>query len=169
MDFNALIETHNNFPKEGIQYKDVLPILRSPENFSNLIKKMSNFDCFTNADSIIAIDARGFIFGSGIALELNKPLVLARKPGKLPGAVISSSYELEYGKNELCIQKNSIKDFSSFGIVDDLLATGGTVACVAKLLRSQKKIVTGLGVVIELKELEGKSKFDFPTSSILSI
>ena len=139
MDFHALIETHNNFPKEGIQYKDVLPILRSPENFSNLIKKMSNFDCFTNADSIIAIDARGFIFGSGIALQLNKPLVLARKPGKLPGDVISSSYELEYGKNELCIQNNSIKDFSSFAIVDDLLATGGTVGCVAKLLKSQKK------------------------------
>ena len=169
MDFHELIETHNDFPEKGIKYKDVLPILRSPDNFSSLIEKMSDFDFFKKSDAIIAIDARGFIFGSGIALKLQKPLVLARKPGKLPGELISSSYKLEYGQNTLCIQKDAIRDLSSFAIVDDLLATGGTVGCVAKLLKSQKKIITGLAVVVQLMELKGKSKFDFPTSAILSI
>ncbi|MBO6974278.1 MAG: adenine phosphoribosyltransferase [Prochlorococcus marinus CUG1435] len=169
MDFHELIETHNDFPKKGIKYKDVLPILRSPDNFSCLIEKMSDFDFFKKSDAIIAIDARGFIFGSGIALKLQKPLVLARKPGKLPGELISSSYNLEYGQNTLCIQKDGIRDFSSFAIVDDLLATGGTVGCVAKLLKSQKKIITGLAVVVQLIELKGKLKFNFPTSAILSI
>ena len=169
MDFHELIETHNDFPEKGIKYKDVLPILRSPDNFLSLIEKLSDFDFFKKSDAIIAIDARGFIFGSGIALKLKKPLVLARKPGKLPGELISSSYKLEYGQNTLCIQKDAIRDLSSFAIVDDLLATGGTVGCVAKLLKSQKKIITGLAVVVQLMELKGKSKFDFPTSAILSI
>ena len=169
MDFYKLIETHDDFPKKGIKYQDVLPILRSPQYFSQLIEEMSKFDFLKNSDAIVAIDARGFIFGTAIAIRLNKPLILARKPGKLPGEIISSSHELEYGSNKLCIQKESIRDFSNFAIVDDLLATGGTVNCVSNLLKSEKKEISGCAVVIELASLKGKSKFDFCTSAILSI
>ena len=115
-----LIDTYQDFPKKGIDFKDVLGIIQEPTIFKELILKMSSSQIIKNAEAIISIDARGFIFGSAISLQASKPMIVARKPGKLPGDVISSSYELEYGKNELCIQKKSIKDFSSFGIVDDL-------------------------------------------------
>ena len=129
------------------------------------IKEMSELEICKAADAILAIDARGFLFGSSLAMKSSKPLVVARKPGKLPGEIITNKYSLEYGTNSLSIQKDSIKDYESFLIVDDLLATGGTVECVSKLLYSQDKKITGLSIVIELCELNGRGKFDFPVIS----
>lgn len=163
-----LIVSHKDFPKKDILFRDVLPILRNPKMFSSLIKEMSELDICKAADAILAIDARGFLFGSSLAFKSCKPLVVARKPGKLPGELISNTYELEYGTNSLSIQKDSLKDFKSFLIVDDLLATGGTVQSVTKLLYSQDKHITGLSVVIELLDLEGRDKFDFPVYSKLT-
>ena len=96
-------------------------------------------------------------------------MIVARKPGKLPGELIQQEYNLEYGKNSLSIQKESIKKFNNYALVDDLLATGGTVDCVAKLLRSRGKNISGLLTVVELLELDGRINFDFPVHSILSI
>ena len=93
------IDSYKDFPKEGIVFRDVLPILRNPDIFSDLINEMSSSHILRDSDAIIAIDARGFIFGAAIALQLSKPLVVARKPGKLPGEIISKSYKLEYGSN----------------------------------------------------------------------
>ena len=160
-----LIEAHKDFPKEDILFRDVLPILRNPEIFFSLIGEMSELEICKSADAILAIDARGFLFGSPLAFQSSKPLVVARKPGKLPGELITNTYELEYGTNSLSIQKDSINDYKSFLIVDDLLATGGTVECVSKLLYSQNKKITGLIIVVELPELNGRSKFDFPVVS----
>lgn len=160
--FQDLIEDYPDFPSKGIVFKDILPILKNPKVFKDLINKMSAWPTFKNCDAIVAIDARGFIFGSSIALTLAKPLILARKKGKLPGNVLEKSYKLEYGENTLCIQKNSIENYKNFVIVDDLLATGGTVECVANILRSEGKQILGLSVVVELKDLNGKSKFSFP-------
>ena len=160
-----LIEAHEDFPKEDILFRDVLPILRNPEIFSSLIQEMSELEICKAADAILAVDARGFLFGSSLALKSFKPLVVARKPDKLPGEIITNNYSLEYGTNSLSIQKDSIKDYESFLIVDDLLATGGTVECVSKLLYSQDKKITGLSIVIELSELNGREKFDFPVIS----
>ncbi|WP_413682992.1 adenine phosphoribosyltransferase [Prochlorococcus sp. MIT 1011] len=160
-----LIETYEDFPKEDILFRDVLPILRNPEKFSSLIQEMSELEICKAADAILAIDARGFLFGSSLALKSFKPLVVARKPGKLPGKIITNKYSLEYGTNSLSIQEDSIKDYKSFLIVDDLLATGGTVESVSKLLYSQDKKITGLSIVIELSELNGREKFDFPVIS----
>ena len=126
---------------------------------------MSEGNIFHDCDAIIAIDARGFIFGTAISLRLSKPLIVARKPGKLPGELISKSYNLEYGTNSLSLQKNAIQKFSSFVIVDDLLATGGTVDCVAQIIKDSKKIVNGLSVLIELKELNARNKFSFEVES----
>jgi len=159
------IDSYKDFPQEGIVFRDVLPILRNPDIFSDLIKDMSNSKVLKNSDAIIAIDARGFIFGAAISFHLSKPLVLARKPGKLPGEIISKSYDLEYGTNSLSIQEKSLSGHQTFFIVDDLLATGGTVNCVADILNSQGKKISGLSVVIELKDLNARSKFDFPVES----
>ena len=163
------IITYEDFPKKGINFKDLLEIMQHPVIFQELILKMSSSNFLRNAEAIISIDARGFIFGSAVALQSSKPLVFARKPGKLPGKIISNEYDLEYGKNSLSIQKNAIQKFNSFVIVDDLLATGGTVSCVSKLLKDEKKEVLSLLTVVELEKLKGRSKFDFPVESIISL
>ena len=119
--------------------------------------------------AIISIDARGFIFGSAISLQASKPMLVARKPGKLPGELIKENYYLEYGNSTLSLQKESLEKFNSYAIVDDLLATGGTVNCVANLIKKNGKEVCGLVTVVELMELNGRSKFNFPVESILSL
>ena len=164
-----LILTYKDFPKKGIDFKDVLEILQYPDIFQDLILKMSTSQFLKNAEAIISIDARGFIFGSAVALKLSKPMVVARKPGKLPGQLFTREYDLEYGKNSLSIQSNALKKFSSFVIVDDLLATGGTVDCVSRLLQEQDKEILGLLTVVELKKLKGRLKFSFPVNSIISL
>ena len=164
-----LILTYKDFPKKGMDFKDVLEILQYPEIFHDLILKMSSSEFLKNAGAIISIDARGFIFGSAVALQLSKPMIVARKPGKLPGHILTREYDLEYGKNSLSIQNNALKKFNSFVIVDDLLATGGTVNCVSRLLQDQKKEVLGLITVVELKELKGRLKLEFPVESMISL
>ena len=167
--FEDLIITYKDFPKKGIDFKDVLEILQYPDIFKDIISKMSSNQFLKNAEAIISIDARGFIFGSAIALESSKPMIVARKPGKLPGKLLTREYDLEYGKSSLSIQCNALKKFNSFVIVDDLLATGGTVNCVSRLLHDQKKKTLGLITVVELKKLKGRSKLGFPVQSMITI
>lgn len=164
-----LIRDYPDFPKKGIIFKDILPILQSPEDFSELIKNMSKNQMCLEAEAIISIDARGFIFGTALSFFTSKPMIVARKPGKLPGDLISKSYLLEYGENSLSIQKESLKNYNSYLIVDDLLATGGTVLCVAEIIKEQKKKVTGLSVVVELAELNAREKLKFPVDSQLTL
>ena len=164
-----LILTYKDFPNDGVDFKDVLEILQYPDIFKDLILKMSSTQFLKNAEAIISIDARGFIFGSAVSLELSKPMIVARKPGKLPGQILTREYDLEYGKNSLSIQSNALKKFNSFVIVDDLLATGGTVNCVSRMLQDKRKEILGLITVIELNKLKGRSKFDFPVQSIISL
>ena len=162
-----LIEDHKDFPKKGIVFKDILPLLLKPYVFKDLICSMAKWDKFNHCDAIIAIDARGFLFGSALAYHLSKPLVVARKPGKLPGELVEKSYELEYGENKLSIQKSAIDKFNNFIIVDDLLATGGTVNCVSDILLNEGKNIIGLSVVVELEELKGSEKIKFPINSLI--
>lgn len=159
------INDYPDFPKKDIVFKDITPILSNPELFSDLIDKLTKYDFFKNADAIIAIDSRGFIFGSVIAKIMNKPLVLARKKNKLPGLVIERNYGLEYGNDKLCIQESAISTFKKFVIVDDLLATGGTAKCVIDMLRSKNKEILALSVVVELTFLEGSKKLAIPVYS----
>ncbi|WP_320675438.1 adenine phosphoribosyltransferase [Prochlorococcus sp. MIT 1341] len=163
------IKTYPNFPKEGIFFKDMLPIFAKPKLYSRLIEQMASDPIFNQCDAIIAIDARGFLLGSSIAIKAVKPLILARKPGKLPGDLISQSYNLEYGSNCLSIQKDSLDAFKKFAIVDDLLATGGTVSCVSKILETNGRKISGLSVVIELSELNAKANFDFPVRAQIQL
>ena len=164
-NLEKLITTYPNFPKKGIEFKDVLEIVQEPEVFKELILKMSSSQIIKNAEAIISIDARGFIFGSAISLQAAKPMIVARKPGKLPGEILKKNYNLEYGENSLSIQKKALKKYNSYAIVDDLLATGGTVNCVSNLIENYNKRVAGLLVVVELKNLKGRSKLKFPIES----
>ena len=122
-----------------------------------------------NSEAIIAIEARGFIFGSAISYQSSKPMIVARKPGKLPGELIQENYTLEYGKNSLSIQKEALKKFNSYAIIDDLLATGGTVDCVARLIKKSGKDISGVLTVVEIEELVERSRFDFPVESIITV
>ena len=100
----SLIKTYNDFPKNGIAFKDVLGIIQDPEVFRELILRMSSNQVIKNSDAIISIEARGFIFGSAISFQASKPMIVARKPGKLPGELLQENYNLEYGKSSLSIQ-----------------------------------------------------------------
>ena len=163
------IYTYKDFPKKGIDFKDVLGILQEPEVFNELIMRMSSSQIINNSEAIISVDARGFIFGSAVSLKSSKPMIVARKPGKLPGEIVKQQYNLEYGVNSLSIQKKSLNKYSSYVIIDDLLATGGTVKCVADLVSKNGKKVKGLITVIELEKLNGRSKIDFPVESIIKM
>ena len=164
---NELIDTYKDFPKKGIEFKDVLGIIQEPQVFKELISEMSSSQIIKNAEAIVSIDARGFIFGSAISFYSSKPMLVARKPGKLPGELIEEDYYLEYGKSSLSIQKESLNRFSSYAIVDDLLATGGTIDCVSNLLIKSGKKVNGAVTVVELVKLNGRSSFNFPVESML--
>ena len=164
-----LIQTYEDFPKKGINFKDVLGIIQEPKIFEELILMMSSSKIIKNAEAIIAIDARGFIFGSAISFQSSKPMIVARKPGKLPGELFKEEYSLEYGDNSLSIQKKALQKYNSYAIVDDLLATGGTVNCVSKLLEKSEKEVKGLLVVVELEGLEGRLKLKFPIESVVRL
>ena len=164
---DELIKTYPDFPKKGILFRDITPVFHNPSAFKDLISKMALSKIIVGSEALVAIDARGFILGSALSIKLSKPLILARKPGKLPGKLISKSYELEYGENSLSIQKDILDKYSNYAIVDDLLATGGTAKCVSDILVSQNKKVNGLLVAIELIKLKGKSNLNFSVESIL--
>ena len=162
-----LISTYENYPKPGVNFKDLLGIVQHPSIFNELIVKMASSKIIQYADALISIDARGFIFGSAISLQSSKPMIFARKPGKLPGELIKRKYSLEYGENSISIQKSSLKKYSSFVIIDDLMATGGTAECVLELLKENNKKVSGILVVAELEALKGRLRFDVPVESMI--
>ena len=163
------ISTYENHPKHGVSFKDVIEIAQHPQIFQEVILEMATSKIIKEAEAIISIDARGFIFGSAISLQASIPMIVARKPGKLPGELVTKKYSLEYGENSLSIQKKALQKYNSFAIIDDLLATGGTVNCVSELLHKDNKKVVGLLVVVELIQLEGRSKMEFPVESIMKI
>ena len=167
-NLKKFISTYKNFPKKGIEFKDVLGIIQEPNIFNELILNMSSSNIIKNAEAIVSIDARGFIFGAAISLQASKPMIVARKPGKLPGELVEKNYSLEYGENTLSIQKKALQKYSSYAIVDDLLATGGTVNCVSKILESNNKEVVGVLVVVELMKLKGKLKLNYPIESSIT-
>jgi len=166
-DIKDYITSYPDYPNKGTIFKDLLGLLREPIIFRDLIDKMASSQGIQDSDAILAIEARGFIFGSAIAFQSGKPMVVARKPNKLPGELINKEYELEYGTNILSIQKDSIKKFQKFNIVDDVLATGGTARCVSEILLQEGKEITGYSMVIEIEALEGRSKLISPVKSQL--
>ena len=163
------ITNYDDFPKKGIIFKDLFGILQEPNIFRGLIERMASSREIQDSDAILAIEARGFIFGSAIAFHSGKPMIVARKPNKLPGKLIMRKYDLEYGSSTLAIQKESIKSYEKFNIVDDILATGGTARCVTDLVFSAGKEITGYSMVIEIESLNGRKSLKRPVKSQLQI
>ncbi|WP_036463959.1 adenine phosphoribosyltransferase [Mycoplasmopsis sturni] len=154
MDIKNLIRDVQDFPKKGIVFKDISPLLANGEALSYTIDQIASH-C-EDADVIVGPDARGFLFGTPTAAKLKKPFIMVRKPKKLPGEVVSMSYDLEYGSNTLELQKGFIKPGQKAVIVDDVLATGGTTKAIIKLLESQGATVSKVIVLLELSELNGR-------------
>ena len=163
------ISNYDDFPQKGIAFKDLLGILREPNIFRVLIDRMASSQEIQDSDAILAIEARGFIYGSAIAFRTGKPMIVARKPNKLPGNLIKKKYDLEYGSNTLTIQKNSIEKYQKFNVVDDVLATGGTAKCVSDLIKSVGKEIVGYSMVVEIKSLNGRKNLTSPVNSQLLI
>ena len=163
------ISNYDDFPQKGTIFKDLFGILREPNIFRGLIDRMASSQEIQASDAILAIEARGFIFGSAIAFHSGKPMIVARKPNKLPGKLFMKKYDLEYGSNTLTIQKKSIEEFQRFSIVDDVLATGGTARCVSDIILSAGKEVTSYNMVVEIKSLNGRKNLDGPVNSQVQI
>jgi adenine phosphoribosyltransferase len=158
LDLKKEIRIIEGFPKEGISFKDVTTLLQDKEAFSYTIDKFKDYLKDKNVDVIVGPEARGFIFGAPLAYALGAGFVPVRKKGKLPADTISVSYNLEYGSDELELHKDSIKPGQRVAIVDDLLATGGTIGSVAKLVEMVGGEVVSIDFVIELSELKGRDK-----------
>jgi adenine phosphoribosyltransferase len=156
MDIKKYISDIPDFPKPGILFRDISPLLRSPEAFKYCIDLLSEKTKDIQPEIILGIESRGFVFGAPLAYKLGLPFVLLRKAGKLPGKTDSINYALEYGSAKLEIQTDSIKNGQKVLIVDDLLATGGTALAAGKLVQKLSGIVAGYLFVIELSGLNGR-------------
>lgn len=168
MDLKNYVATVLDFPKEGIVFRDITPLMNSGEAYKEATDQIVNFAKEHNIDVVVGPEARGFIFGCPVSYALGIGFVPVRKPGKLPREVIEYSYELEYGSNVLCMHKDSIKPGQRVLIIDDLLATGGTIEAVIKLVESLGGIVAGLAFLIELEELKGMEKLkDYPVLTLM--
>ena len=149
-----------DFPKEGILFKDITPVLSDIDTLRASIKEMAAPFVDLRIDVVVGIESRGFIFGAPIADVLNCSFVPVRKPGKLPWKTESVSYELEYGTDVLEIHKDAITEGQNVLIVDDLLATGGTAEATCKLVSKLGGNIKGLSVLIELEDLNGRKKLN---------
>lgn len=156
----ALIREVPDFPKKGILFYDITTLLKDKVGFATLIDALSEHYLNSQVDAVLAIEARGFIFGPALAYRLNAGFVPIRKPGKLPAETVKWSYELEYGLDTLEIHKDAIKPGQRVIIVDDLLATGGTANACVQLAKSLGANIAGMGFVVELDFLNGRKKFE---------
>ena len=158
MDLKDYIRNVKNFPKEGIMFRDITTLLKNPESFNYTLEKLLEFTKDIIVDKVIGIESRGFIFGSVMANKLNCGFIPVRKPGKLPAEKESISYSLEYGEDTLEIHKDAIQKGDKIIIHDDLLATGGTMNAVCKLIEKLGGEVIQLSFIVELSFLNGRSK-----------
>jgi len=166
IDFGQWIDAYPDFPKSGILFRDISPLLANPMGMKLAKEKFCEVIDSWRADLIAGIDARGFLFSTLVADELGLGSLMVRKRGKLPGELISKNYELEYQENELAIQKNQDVGEKTVVVIDDLLATGGTVRCAKELLESQGAKVVGCIFVVELLSLNGNKEIDCPVFSL---
>lgn len=155
-DLQSIIRDVPDFPKEGIIFKDITPLLSDPESFQQAIDGIANQWTGNTIDVVVGIEARGFIFAAALAYKIGAGLVIVRKPGKLPYTTRSVTYELEYGTDTLEIHEDAIKPGQNVLIVDDVLATGGTVKAVSELLRGFDANLLGAAFLAELDFLKGR-------------
>lgn len=163
-DYIAVVE---GFPKEGISFKDVSPLLADKDAFKYTVKELAKAAKKYEPDVIIGPESRGFLFGTPVAYELNKGFVMARKEGKLPEKVLQIKFDIEYGQEVLCIPYDAIKKGMRVLIVDDLIATGGTIEALAKMCRDIGAIPVGALAVIELTDIVNNEEKTIPYESLI--
>lgn len=164
----ALIQDVPDFPRPGIRFRDITPLLANPAAFRAAVDWLADRLAAAEAGAILAIESRGFIFGAAAADRLGLPLHLVRKPGKLPRRTHRISYTLEYGKDTLELHDDVIVPGQRYAIVDDLVATGGTAAAVARLVRKQGGTLVKCAFLVELEPLGGRALLgEVPVSSLV--
>lgn len=160
MDYKEHIKIVENFPKEGIEFKDITPLMDNGKAFKAAVDEIVDYAKEREVDIIVGPEARGFIIGCPVAYALEVGFVPVRKKGKLPREVIEVNYGLEYGENVLAIHKDAVKPGQRVLITDDLLATGGTIEATIKLVEELGGIVVGCAFLIELSYLNGLEKLE---------
>ncbi|HUV05867.1 MAG TPA: adenine phosphoribosyltransferase [Armatimonadota bacterium] len=154
----SLIRDIPDFPKKGIIFKDITPVLQDPRAFAEVVEKMVEYAAHRKPDVVVAIESRGFVLGAPVALRLGKSFIPVRKVGKLPHETVQCEYDLEYGTSAVEMHRDAILPGQRVLIVDDLLATGGTAAASARLVEELGGQVAGIVFLIELSFLKGLDK-----------
>ena len=168
-DLKQMIRNVPDFPKKGIGFKDITTLIKDGISFQKSIKMLADNYNPDDIDVIVGIEARGFIFGSALAYMWGKGFVPIRKPGKLPAETIKEEYQLEYGTDAVEIHKDAIEPNQRVLIIDDLLATGGTVAAAVQLVERLQGKIVGIGFIIELSFLNGREKLkDYDVLSLVT-
>lgn len=156
------IRSVENFPKQGIIFRDITTALKDPETLRTMVDYLCEQFSDIKIDYVAGIESRGFIFGMPMAYKLNAGFVPVRKPNKLPAATYSQEYELEYGTDKIEVHQDAIEKGANVLIVDDLLATGGTAEAACKLIKKTGANLVGIAFLIELEALNGRQKLDAP-------
>ena len=168
MDYKDYIANVPDFPIEGILFRDITPLMANGKVFRKACDELKDFAIACEAEVIVGPESRGFIFGCPIAYDLKIGFIPVRKPNKLPRETINVSYSLEYGTNTLCIHKDSIQPGQKVLIIDDLLATGGTVKATIELIEKMGGIVVGMGFLVELSDLKGRETIgNYPIKTLI--
>lgn len=168
MDLSKYIEAVPNFPKEGILFRDITPLMQNGEAFKYATKQFVKFAKEIKANVVVGPEARGFIFGCPVAYDLGVGFLPIRKPNKLPRETIDVSYDLEYGSNTLSLHRDAIKKGDKVLVIDDLLATGGTIKATIDLVEKLGGEVVGIAFLIELSDLNGRELIkDYPVQSLI--
>ena len=168
MNIKSHIRQVPDFPKPGILFYDISTLLAHADAWQVTMGRLANAVRSQQPDLLVGIESRGFLVAAPLALKLGCGFVMARKKGKLPGEIVSHEYALEYGSDVIQMQKDAIKPGQRVVVLDDLLATGGTLAASIDLVRSMGGVVTGAACIIELAFLEGRKRLDVPVTSIVS-
>ena len=156
MNLKDFIRDIPDFPQPGILFRDITPLLRNAAAFNYAVDQLAERYQGQPLDAIVAVESRGFLFGAPLACRMSKPLITVRKPGKLPSATISVEYDLEYGSNVMEMHVSDVAAGDKVLLLDDLLATGGTLAAAAKLVEQAGGQVASIALVIELEALAGR-------------
>ena len=167
-ELRAKIRDIKNFPTEGILFKDITTLLKDATAFRDVVDMLASRYRNDRVDVVVGIESRGFIFGGALAHQLKAGFVPVRKLGKLPGKTIEVEYELEYGRDALAVHEDAIQSGQRVLVVDDLLATGGTMAATLRLMEQLGGRVVGVGFMIELAFLHGREKLkNYPVHSLI--